>query len=125
MRGFCAGFFGCDRVAAPQKRRINNRPSRTATMRPGGAGPHLSPPWSFQMTKRISDSRMERTPQVAAVMLAAALAALAALAPCARAATFGTVVAVGGHAADLTLDEPRGVLYVANFGAGRIDVISV
>src|SRR5579864_8532711 len=120
MRGFCAGFFGCDRVAAPQKRRINNRPSRTATMRPGGAGPHLSPPWSFQMTKRISDSRMERTPQVAAVMLAAALAAaLAALAPCARAATFGTVVAVGGHAADLTLDEPRGVLYVANFGAGR------
>ena len=74
------------------------------------------------MTKRISDSRMERTPQVAAVMLAAALAALA---PCAGAGTFGTVVAVGGHAADLTLDEPRGVLYVANFGAGRIDVISV
>jgi uncharacterized protein (TIGR03437 family) len=43
----------------------------------------------------------------------------------ARAATFGTVVAIGGEAADIALDEARGILYVANFTAGRIDVISL
>ena len=40
-------------------------------------------------------------------------------------ATFGDVVAIGGQAADLALDEGRGVLYVANFTAGRIDVVSL
>ncbi len=39
--------------------------------------------------------------------------------------TFGRVVAIGGHAADLALDEPRGVLYVANFTANRIEVVSL
>ena len=39
--------------------------------------------------------------------------------------TFGTVIAIGGHAADLALDEPRGVLYVANFTANRIEVVSL
>src|SRR5271170_8346751 len=39
--------------------------------------------------------------------------------------TFGTVVAIGGEAADLALDEARGVLYVANFTANRIDVMSL
>lgn len=39
--------------------------------------------------------------------------------------TFGKVVAVGGHAADLSLDEARGVLYVANFTANRIEVVSL
>lgn len=39
--------------------------------------------------------------------------------------TFGRVVALGGHAADLALDEPRNALYVANFTANRIDVVSV
>src|SRR5258707_14762748 len=43
----------------------------------------------------------------------------------ARAATFGTVVPIGGQAADLVLDERRGVLYVANFTANRIDVVSL
>jgi len=38
--------------------------------------------------------------------------------------TFGRVVALGGHSADLALDEPRQVLYVANFTANRIDVVS-
>ena len=42
----------------------------------------------------------------------------------AQAATFGQVVAIGGQAADIALDEGRGVLYVANFTAGRIDVVS-
>src|SRR5271165_4342358 len=39
--------------------------------------------------------------------------------------TFGRVVAVGGQAADLALDEPRGVLYVANFTANRIELVSL
>lgn len=39
--------------------------------------------------------------------------------------TFGRVVAIGGHAADLALDEPRGVLYVANFTANRIELVSL
>ena len=55
------------------------------------------------------------------------LIALAALAgasmPCA-AAGFGTVAAIGGQAADIALDESRGVLYIANFTANRVDVLS-
>jgi uncharacterized protein (TIGR03437 family) len=41
------------------------------------------------------------------------------------AATFGTVVSIGGHASDIALDEGRGVLYVANFTGNTIDVISL
>src|SRR3954465_12160131 len=41
-----------------------------------------------------------------------------------RAANFGTVVPIGGHASDIALDESRGVLYVANFTANRIEVMS-
>jgi DNA-binding beta-propeller fold protein YncE len=39
-------------------------------------------------------------------------------------ATFGTVVPVGGQASDEALDETRGLLYIANFTANRIDVMS-
>jgi uncharacterized protein (TIGR03437 family) len=39
--------------------------------------------------------------------------------------TFGRVVAIGGEASDLALDESRGVLYIANFTANRIDVMSL
>jgi uncharacterized protein (TIGR03437 family) len=39
--------------------------------------------------------------------------------------TFGTVVSIGGEASDLALDEMRGVLYIANFTANRIDVMSL
>jgi len=39
--------------------------------------------------------------------------------------TVGKVVAIGGQAADLALDEARGVLYVANFTANRVDVVSL
>ena len=46
------------------------------------------------------------------------------LAGAAHAATFGKVVAIGGESVDLALDEPRGVLYVADFTGNRIDVIS-
>src|ERR1035438_396574 len=40
------------------------------------------------------------------------------------AANFGTVVPIGAHASDIALDESRGVLYVANFTANRIEVMS-
>jgi len=43
----------------------------------------------------------------------------------AHAAPFGRVVAVGGQASDLALDEARRVLYVANFTANRVDVVSL
>ena len=35
------------------------------------------------------------------------------------------MVSIGGEASDLALDEPRGVLYIANFTANRIDVMSL
>ena len=41
------------------------------------------------------------------------------------AGTFGTVVPIGGEAADIALDESRGVLYIANFTANRIDVMTL
>ncbi|MBZ5620443.1 MAG: hypothetical protein LAQ69_17215 [Acidobacteriia bacterium] len=41
------------------------------------------------------------------------------------AATFGTVVPIGGHASDIALDESRGLLYIANFTANRIEVMSI
>src|SRR5579885_2366696 len=40
-------------------------------------------------------------------------------------ATFGTVVPIGGQATDIALDEARGVLYIANFTANRIDVMQL
>jgi uncharacterized protein (TIGR03437 family) len=41
-----------------------------------------------------------------------------------RAATFGTVIPIGGQAADIALDENRRSLYIANFTGNRIDVLS-
>jgi uncharacterized protein (TIGR03437 family) len=53
------------------------------------------------------------------IVLAATLAASA------WAGTFGTVVSIGGEAADLALDPTRGVLYIANFTGNQIDVMSL
>ena len=39
--------------------------------------------------------------------------------------TFGKVVSIGGQASDIALDEGRGVLYIANFTANRIEVMSL
>ena len=39
----------------------------------------------------------------------------------AQPATFGIRVPIGGEATDLAIDQPRGVLYIANFTANRID----
>ncbi|MEO8096296.1 MAG: hypothetical protein ABI811_01235 [Acidobacteriota bacterium] len=41
------------------------------------------------------------------------------------AGTFGQVVPIGGAVADVALDEARGRLYVANFTANRIEVMSL
>jgi hypothetical protein len=47
------------------------------------------------------------------------------LASAASAATFGRVVPIGGHAAEIALDEPPGVLYIANYTASRIDAMAL
>ena len=47
------------------------------------------------------------------------------LAGSAWAGTFGKVVSIGGEASDIALDEPRGLLYIANFTANRVDVMSL
>src|ERR1700683_4460329 len=49
----------------------------------------------------------------------------AAFAAAAWGGTFGTVVPIGGQASGLALDEPRGVLYIANFTANRVEVMSL
>ena len=54
-----------------------------------------------------------------------ALMALAMAATPGACATFGSVVAIGGQAADVALDETRGLLYIANFTANCIDVMSI
>src|SRR4249920_1013954 len=40
------------------------------------------------------------------------------------AGVFGRVVPIGGSASDIVLDEPRGLLYIADFTANRIDVLN-
>ena len=45
--------------------------------------------------------------------------------PAITAGTLGRVIPIGGHAADIALDEARRVLYVANYTANRIDVVSL
>jgi uncharacterized protein (TIGR03437 family) len=47
------------------------------------------------------------------------------LSAAAWAGTLGTVVPIGGNASDLVLDEARGVLYIANFTANRIEIMTM
>jgi uncharacterized protein (TIGR03437 family) len=54
------------------------------------------------------------------ILIAASFAAAAAWGQ-----TFGTVVSIGGEAADLALDNTRGLLYIADFTANTIDVMSL
>src|SRR4051794_32739917 len=56
-------------------------------------------------------------------LILTAFAALLSSSPC-DGANIGTAVPIGGHASDIALDESRGVLYVANFTANRIEVMS-
>ena len=62
---------------------------------------------------------------IIAYLLACLTAGLPGISAPAHAASFGSVVAIGGQAADIALDEGRGVLYVANFTASRIDVVAL
>src|SRR5579862_7398207 len=41
------------------------------------------------------------------------------------AGTFGSRIQIGGEAADLALDEPRGVLYVADFTRNHVEIVSL
>jgi uncharacterized protein (TIGR03437 family) len=52
------------------------------------------------------------------------LALLIAVAAPSFAAGFGKVVAIGGQASDIVLDESRSQLYIANFGAATVQVMS-
>jgi uncharacterized protein (TIGR03437 family) len=54
-----------------------------------------------------------------------AVASVAMIAASLRAGTFGTIVPIGGEASDIALDPTRGVLYIANFTANRIDVMTL
>ncbi len=54
-----------------------------------------------------------------------AIATAAIMAASVQAGTFGTVVPIGGEAADIALDPTRGVLYIADFTANRIDVMTL
>src|SRR5438445_12581756 len=47
-----------------------------------------------------------------------------AMAATAWAGVFGRVVPIGGNASDIVLDEARGVLYIADFTANRIEVLN-
>src|SRR5947208_1552303 len=58
------------------------------------------------------------------LILSAVAASVGCVTPHLSAATFGRVVPIGGHASDIALDESRGVLYIANFTANRIEVMS-
>ena len=73
------------------------------------------------MRKQISHFRIVRLGVAGTAVLAALLMTTSA----AWAGTFGSVVPIRGHASDIALDETRGVLYATNFGAGRIDVVSL
>lgn len=66
----------------------------------------------------------ERVRAAAAALPFATLIVLAGALPL-LAAPFGRAVPIGGQASDLALDEARGVLYVANFTANRIEVVSL
>src|SRR5712691_7214385 len=69
--------------------------------------------------RTFSDNRTRLT----RALLRAGVAAVA-LAAAAWGGTYGKVVAIGGQASDIALDEARGVLYIANFSGNRIEVMN-
>jgi uncharacterized protein (TIGR03437 family) len=68
---------------------------------------------------------MFRKHWILAVANLAAMATLMMAPASVHAGTFGTVVPISGEAADIALDPTRGVLYIANFTANRIDVMKL
>ncbi len=81
----------------------------------------------FTLLKLIgaADKNVMRSERFIALLSIWWVAGLTGFPPDARGATFGQVVAISGQSADIALDESRGVLYIANFTAGRIDVLSL
>jgi uncharacterized protein (TIGR03437 family) len=67
--------------------------------------------------KTFSDNRTFG-PALRAGLVAVSLAAAA------WGGSFGKVVAIGGQASDIALDEARGVLYIANFSGNKIEVMN-
>jgi uncharacterized protein (TIGR03437 family) len=65
---------------------------------------------------------MNRSDKAARILTLAVLVIIAT--PAATAATWGKVVPIGGHIADLAFDARRNVVYLANFAARRVDVLS-
>lgn len=59
------------------------------------------------------------------LLVVAGMMLLAGMPDSAVAGTLGRVVPIGGHASDLALDEARGVLYIANYTANRVEVMSL
>src|SRR5579863_9970157 len=119
MCHFCAGFFGRDRVAASQKRRINRRLAwRTGRGRPIR---RARAPGVAETMKSIFGLSSSCASRLAVGVLALSFLAVGP----ASGATFGTVVPLKGEAADLALDDGRGVIYAANFGGSRVDVVSL
>jgi uncharacterized protein (TIGR03437 family) len=59
-----------------------------------------------------------------ALLIFTAVAAVFTARP-AAAATFGTVVPIGGSSSDIALDQSRGLLYIADFTGNRIDVMNL
>ncbi|PWT98134.1 MAG: hypothetical protein C5B51_30115 [Terriglobia bacterium] len=89
--------------------------------------PNLLFVWSRTLLKLIDSSdkslmRLQKHKALARVVWIAGT--MASLVP-GYAASAGNVIAIAGEASDIALDEPRGLLYIANFTAGRIDVMSL
>jgi uncharacterized protein (TIGR03437 family) len=78
------------------------------------------PLYTAQQKKRGETRSWTNWTTWAILSIGAALASSAALG-----GTFGQVVVIGGEAIDLALDESRGVLYIANFTANTIEVMSL
>lgn len=70
-------------------------------------------------------SMISRVRATNARSLLLALSGLVLFCASAGAATFGTVVPIGGQASDIVLDESRRSLYISNFTGNRIDVLSL
>jgi uncharacterized protein (TIGR03437 family) len=65
-----------------------------------------------------------RAPFIASLTVTLAGAVLIPISARAATPVFGSVIAIGGTPSDIALDEARGQLYVADMGAGLIDVVS-
>lgn len=72
--------------------------------------------WNFQTLSNCIGRLIRRAGRCG--LCAAAVSAVA------WAGSFGTVVPIGGNASDIVLDESRGLLYIANFTANRIEIMS-